>query len=194
MSGSVVSLGDVEQLCWRLSGWQVEQRDVDALLSAVTAYGEGASGLRPGLGGGTGEDTPCETPVSAPEPPAQAAEAVPACVESPQAVAGAQPGVQRIELHVRVSGSLTLHAADAARPVRSPGALRESTGRFAARPRTPLDQATGTRRCSKCTKTRPLDMFSRDAKGSGGYRYACRDCENKRKREAKQAKKQGAAA
>lgn len=40
-----VTLDEIERLCWSLSGWRVEQRDVDALLRAVQTYaGHGADG------------------------------------------------------------------------------------------------------------------------------------------------------
>jgi hypothetical protein len=41
MSGTAV-LADVERLVWRLSGWQVDQRDVSRLLDVVEAYALGA--------------------------------------------------------------------------------------------------------------------------------------------------------
>lgn len=38
----VTTRGDIERLCWRLSGWQVDQAAVDRLLLAVDAYVAGA--------------------------------------------------------------------------------------------------------------------------------------------------------
>lgn len=42
-----MGLETIERMCWRLSGWQVDQRSVDALLGAIEDYvtGRGAPSL-----------------------------------------------------------------------------------------------------------------------------------------------------
>jgi hypothetical protein len=43
-SGDQVSLDDIERVCWRLSGWQVDQRDVNILKVMARRYAACASG------------------------------------------------------------------------------------------------------------------------------------------------------
>lgn len=159
----ITTLADVERLCWRLSGWQVEQRDVDTLLAAVTAYaGHGPDAQPQGAGalavdGGAG----------AAERPAGATQGASASLDASEGGSGPQTGIQRLH----VTGTLTLAC----------------TGHQAA----PL---SGQRKlCPKCGNRKPIEAFSPDTKGINGRRYACRDCENKRKREGRAARKRKAA-
>lgn len=172
-----VTLADVERLCWSLSGWKVEQRDVDRLLAAVTAY----------AGYGPDEavmDAPAQEPEEAAERPAEPLVADQAPQGTPDTLSGAQGGVQRLH----VTGTLTLVCTGAHPPAALPP--RAPSGRFIPLPR--AGEVTGYRVCGKCHQSRPVEDFSRDAKGNGGRRYACRDCENTRKRESRRAKRQAA--
>lgn len=160
-----VTLADIERLCWKLSGWTVEQRSVDRLLSAVRTYAgygtdagphvEGASALA--VEGGEGEPETRRGP---------SADLV-LMDDMPQAATGPQTGTQRIEL----SGSVTLLCA---RPARK---------RTWAVPAGPVPE--GSRACRTCGAVHPFEHYGRDAHSPQGRRTACRDCENKRKRMAR---------
>lgn len=171
-----VTLADVERLCWHLSGWQVDQRDVDQLLAAVQAYvaTDHSGAAAPLAAGGTGAE---ETSQGAPEPSPD----VSPQGDLPQAVPAPQAGVQRIE----VTGTLTLVCAPAPRQ--------------RSEPRTPLRTTLDgvvpetVRECRKCHSTQPIDQFVRDSHGLRGRKRICRMCENKRKRDAERARKQAAA-
>jgi len=178
----------IERLCWRLSGWTVEQRAVDKLLGAVDAY---VAGMAP-----QGGALVTEAGESAPEGAREAsADLVPAD-DTPAAEIAPQGGAQRFELVGPVT--LVLCHGQCSAPAAAPDAVpdplwqrephpgRDLTGRFVPQPRATV---TGIgKECSKCRLVKPLDDFSRDAKGNGGRRYACRDCENQRKRAARQAR------
>lgn len=157
-----VSLADVEKLCWHLSGWRVEQRDVDALLVAVTAYAASHAGGAPraGLEGGAGDATTPAEPLSAP----------PVDPETPEPAPGPQTDAQR----VHVSGSITVvctgHCGQRRR--------RRTRPTEAVRDTAP----EGYRICRICGEMRELEEFRRDASSPGGRRTGCRDCENARKR------------
>lgn len=163
-----VSLADVEQLCWRLSGWKVEQRDVDRLLTAVRGYAGTENGGAPAVCSGGCAGAP-ERAVESPEPP-------PAPVESPTAPTEALAAVQ----HVHVTGTLTLAWPPGWPPAPQAPALRTPQ----RRPERPVVM-DGTKHCHKCERTLPVERFARDKKGHGGRRARCRDCESQRKRDAR---------
>lgn len=157
---SNTTLADIERLCWHLSGWQVEQRSVDALLKAVAAYaGYGpaeeavtapASPL--GLEGGAGEAvSPAESPV-----------APPAAAESPEPVNVPQTVTQRIEM----TGTLTLVC---------PGVCGGARAMVS-------EAEFGVRTCTACGREQPLDQFHRKTKDRPTRRHQCRTCEAARKR------------
>lgn len=169
---SKTTLADIERLCWHLSGWQVDQRSVDALLKAVAAYAgygpgeesQSSDAAAPTLEGGAGEAVRAPEPLVAPTP----ADDISEPVKAPQAA------VQRVE----VTGTLTLLCPGLHTP---PDPARIPPPRKA---RIPGDPHESQRRCGKCERTLPVEEFARDAKGRNGLRYACRDCENTRKRES----------
>lgn len=152
-----VSLADVERLCWRLSGWQVEQRDVDALLAVVQAYARGAGhgALSLGLEGGAG----------AAEPP-QEALGEPAATGEPS-TAPRQPQTGTDGPGIEGAYVLTVTRVDRPQPGRR------------------TDTAGGKRTCRKCKKRAPLEEFNKDAHSPGGRKTACKSCENERKRTAR---------
>lgn len=169
----IVTLDDVERLCWTLSGWQVEQRDVDRLLVSVQAYADAATGssgaAAPLVVEGDGAQEATDGPVQPLTPPA-------GTPEPPEPSQKAQGAVQRIHL----TGRLTLicpgvHDA--------PPCLREHVVPTGPDPE-------GTRRCRACGRVQDLAEFSRDSHGREGRRSTCRECNNLRKRDAKRAKRQ----
>lgn len=186
-----VTLADIERLCWRKSGYQLDQRFVDELLVAVTAYagygagvephGEGASALPLAEEDAHGyaadlvitDETQAVRPA---EPPV----APPVTAEPAEAVTAPQAGVQRVEL----TGTLTLVCTP---PCAAPH--KPAKGVPAPRVEVPVDTGStvpqGARKCRKCPKVYPLEHYARDPHSPQGRRTACRDCENKRKREAR---------
>jgi len=174
------TLADVERLCWHLSGWQVEQRDVDQLLAVVQAYGSGGgSAAAPQLAGGGLEGA---------EPPAEDLRAPSASEEAPTPLAGPQAPVQRVE----VTGTLTLKCSGACG--RSRRAARKAAGRPLRVPSPPAIAIPETvRTCRACGRTQPIDVYGRDAHGLRGRRSCCQDCENARKRDMRRDKSRTAA-
>lgn len=162
-----VTLADVERQCWHLSGWQVEQRDVDQLLVTVQAYagveGASASVVWPVEGGEDAQDAP----VAALDPEVDAGDA--------EALPAPQAAVQRVE----VVGRLTLVCECRTAPRKEP--------RTPLRPT--LDGAVPetVRECRTCERTHPISHFSRDSHGRHGRKSVCRDCENLRKRNSRRA-------
>lgn len=178
------TLGDVERLVWRLSGWEVEQVSLNAVLKAVRDHAE-AHGVvcdcaaHPGMDAHMPPQAPQEA-VYAPLTPMETPAA-------PQAPAEAQAPVQRVE----VSGTVTVVCGCAqgaggtpqAPPVRQ---VRAAPAHSAARPMKEAGAGPG-RVCRKCGHRWALEEFARDRKGPDGRRTACRACENTRRREADQA-------
>jgi hypothetical protein len=174
------SLADVERLCWSLSGWQVEQRDVDRLLDAVRLYA-GSSGAAAPLvveGGGAekaadGPSEPLAPPVGTPEPPDPTEEA--------------QASVQRLH----VTGTITLVCTDTCH--------RLTRGRAApAKPRKsrPVHDPSvpeETRACRLCGDVQSIAAYHVDSHGLRGRKSVCQACENKRKRDARAARREAAA-
>lgn len=166
-----MTLGDIERLCWSLSGWQVEQRSVDTLLSAVRAYTAEAG--RGGQDGVTG----------APGSPARAT----VTDESVLADFVAQGGVQGPDLE----GTYVLTVSR----VVSPGRPR----RIKVQRNPPLDVNTSgdmgvsgetERTCRLCGHTYRIEKFSRDKSSPGGRKTACTPCENIRRRDQRRARRQ----
>lgn len=177
-----VSLADVERLCWHLSGWSVEQRSVDELLTAVQAYagstGVESSGAAAPLGvGGAG----------GPQAPHGPSADLSVTDETQAPPPGPQTGVQGVVPRLHLTGTLTLicPGKSGARP------------RKRAEPRTPLkitvDGAVpeDTRTCRKCRASQPIAEFIRDSHGLRGRKTVCRTCENTRKRDTRRARKDG---
>lgn len=156
MSG-ITTLADVERLCWHLSGWQVDQRDVDALLAAVRAYADGAGHGAPssGLEGGAG----------AAQPSQEASGGGDASGEPSNPSREAQTAAQGEGLE----GAYVLTVTRVDRP--QPGRRTDTAG--------------GKRTCRKCGKRAPLENFNKDAHSPGGRKTACKTCENERKRNAR---------
>lgn len=166
-----MTLERIERLCWTLSGWQVEQRSVDTLLSAVQEYAS-AAGRTVGQGGATG----------APESPARAS----VTDESLLAKFVAQGGVQSPDLE----GTYVLTVSR----VVSPGRPRRDRSQGSA----PLDVNTSAesgeseeteRTCRLCGHTYRIEKFSRDKSSPGGRKTACTPCENIRRRDQRRARK-----
>jgi hypothetical protein len=159
-----VTLADIEGLCWRLSGWRVEQRDVDRLLASVRAYAA-APGTEPcpctvrtylaptepvSALTGPARDTPAPFTV-APRLAASQAPAEPARCAEPVKDAEADPDLPR-------------------------GAIR------APRPMRRAGMGPG-RTCRQCKERWALEEYARDIKGVSGRKTVCRACENVRNRE-----------
>lgn len=179
-----VSLADVERLCWRLSGWRVEQRDVDALLAAVESYARSAGAMaretcevprEPGAQAGGPQGA-----VSEPEPVHERPAEPSVMPEPSQTVNGPQTGVQSRAIAETLSldeGAYVLTVTRVAKPV--------PPVRTPSRP----DPSPGTRTCRKCGITYPLEKFSRDKTSKGGRKTACTLCENIRRRDARRIKR-----
>lgn len=163
----VVSRGDIERLCWRLSGWRVDQASVDRLLLAVDAYVAHAP-----LPAEARPDVPAQSPPLA----AQEAVTPPAVPEPVQAVAEPPAAVQSIE----GAYVLTVSRIDRPEPPQKPV------------PR--ADREEPMRKCRKCGTVYPIQMYNRDPYGRGGRKTACGPCENKRKRDARRISRAAAKA
>jgi hypothetical protein len=162
MTAAPVTLADVERLCWHLSGWSVEQRSLDELLASVEAYARGEVTRALALQPGEGQGE-----ARTPRGPSAALVIVD---EATEALAAPQTATQSIPPRIEVTGTLTLVCSCTGTP-----------------------PASGeVKRCAKCGNRKPVEAFSRDAKGEGGRRYACRDCENRRKRESRLAQRKAA--
>jgi hypothetical protein len=191
-------LASIERLCWHLSGWNVEQRDVDRLLAEIQVYaaGAGSSGAAaPLASGGEGAEM-------APDAPLSAAEAPTGPVEPSGPVEEAQAPVQ----HVHVTGTLTLVCPGGHAPAAQPASHKRQAPRTrrrvpaAQRRRQPASpdthdptQPEDYRTCRQCQESKAIGEFVRDVHGRRGRKTVCRDCENTRKRTARRAKKQTAA-
>jgi hypothetical protein len=160
--GAGVTLADLERLGWHLSGWSVEQRALDEFLAAVEAYARGEVTRALALRSEKG-------PGEAQTPRGPSADLV-AVGEATEALAAPQTAAQSIPPRIEVTGTLTLVCSCTGTPPVS-GEVK---------------------RCAKCGNRKPVEAFSRDAKGEGGRRYACRDCENRRKRESRLAQRKAA--
>lgn len=172
------SLADVERLCWHLSGWQVEQRDVDRLLAAVQAYAQGAEA--PAVPAVLAVEE--QAPADGAERPAEGTTPPDAAEEVYEVTGGALTPVQR----VHVTGALTLVCSGGCTP---PKKVTKKSRPVADDPAVPEDW----RQCRKCGGAQPIDHFVRDTHGPRGRKNVCRDCENLRKRNARRARKQAAA-
>jgi hypothetical protein len=186
-----VTRDDIKKLCWHLSGWTVEQRDVDALLNAIDGYsgGCGAScASRPGLPGGTGEAVPALTA------PAEttAGEVDPQHAYAPETAA--QP--------FRFDGTITVRlVCDAHEPLSTQTATEPDAGPVTehepvahAAPVVPdTTRVCHKRHCEVGTAPQPITEFARNAKGGEERKYVCRTCENKRKREWRTQRRKRAA-
>lgn len=179
---SETTLADIERLCWRLSGWQVDQRSVDELLKAVTAYAgygpdqspgvgaEGSGAAAPWPGGGVGEaERPFES-LPAPDAPD----------DVPDPVNGLEGGVQRLH----VTGTLTLVCSGT--HVSVPG------GAVALQLAPVVEDPEMERVCRECGEAKPLDAYSADRRGRNGRRRLCRECDNARKRDRRAEQKAAA--
>jgi hypothetical protein len=168
MSERVV-LADIERACWQLSGWRVDQRSVDRLLTLVSDYARAEGGAvaaapLPGLEAAT------ET---AERPAAHTAQGQTGDAPA-EPVTGPQEGVQRLH----ITGTLTLVVAQPEQRKRPPRARKSA------------DETEETERmCVKCRRTLALKEFGRHTKGRTGWRTSCRECENTRKRDARRAKR-----
>jgi hypothetical protein len=177
--------GDLERLCWHLSGWRLDQRSVDRLLAAIDAYASGA---------GLSAEVP-SLPEPEPQEAAQAPEGVRGASadhvvidEIPEAVSGPQEGAQGVVPRLHLTGTLTLVCACQSQPD-----TRKAPATARARPKTlatPDDPAA--RVCRTCMDRQPLSEFFRDPHGPQGHKSVCRTCDNLRKRTARQQRAQAA--
>lgn len=191
-----VSLADIERLCWRLSGWTVEQESVDRLLAAVTAYAGGGSagvvrrdaaddsgwqGARAPLAVLDEAQAATRSPQGAPGAPEEpcAGDSVPGDPSGPEG------GVQRLHL----TGTLTLVCQGACPPVK-PAASKRSKPRARQTPAVDSAVPEATRTCRTCTTVHPITEYPRDSRGLRGRKSVCRECENTRKRESRRAARQ----
>lgn len=150
------TLGDIERLCWTLSGWQVDQRDVDRLLSAVQAYA--AAGA-------------AEVSGSAAVCPQEASAQPPVADESVQVVADAHRGAQTI----LIDGACVLTLTPLTRTplvVTPPRNRPQTTYTVPA-----ADLYEPRRTCRTCARTKDIQDFNRDHHSPGGRKSQCRDCE-----------------
>jgi hypothetical protein len=155
-----VTLADIERLCWRLSGWTVDQRSVDDLMTAITRCvgPETDQAPRAGLGGGEGEAEPVHERPAEPSAP----------VDAPEAETAPQTDTQRLH----ITGEITV----VCRHVCERGAV------------VPRDGETH-RDCNGCGKRRPITDFHLKRRGRTTRRRVCRDCEAQRKRDQRAAAK-----
>lgn len=158
-----VTLADIERLCWHLSGWSVQQQDVDRLLAAIEAYVQGI-----------GADIP------APDEPAPAVQTDDASEDStPQVQVPAADAVHwRGELTVR----LVMPRARAPKGERVPMTEAE-------RAMGDMRDAGRRRVCRKCRTEQALTEFVRESRFDDRRKWACRTCERARKRAARAARK-----
>lgn len=161
---SKTTLADIERLCWHLSGWQVDQRSVDALLKAVTEYA-GYGPDEPGQDSGAGAPW-SEGGAGGAVRPAESLSGPSAADDTPEPANGSQNGVQRVE----VTGTLTLvcpglHMPISVGPVQAPQLVPE-----------------GKRRCTRCGGVQDVDQFFRKSSSGDGRRSVCRTCDAARKR------------
>lgn len=196
-----VTLADIERLCWRLSGWTVEQESVDRLLTAVTAYAGcaavpgatgpgGAPGRWQGASAGLAvvDETQAavESPEGAPEAPGEPL----AGDRAPEGAQEREEGVQRLHL----TGTLTLVCQGACPPVK-PAASKRRKPRARKAPGAGSAVPEDTRACRKCGVVHAITEYTRDTRGLRGRKAVCRECENRRKRDARrEARKQQQAA
>lgn len=161
----VATRADVERLCWMLSGWRVEQRDVDRLLEAVDAYASGAVLPQSAqeADGGT-------------ESASEASEPVPVTVEPSTALNVPQTAVQDAG---GIEGAYVLTVTRVQRP--EPGKRPLPTPR--------ADLTEPERTCRKCGVTYPIENFNRDCHSRGGRKTACKPCENTRRRDARRTER-----
>jgi hypothetical protein len=167
----ITSPEDIERLAWRLSGWRVEQRALDALLGAVQEYAQGCvdSG-RVAVWSPVGPPPPEEPSQGAVGGPGQ----VPAGEETPEGAGGLQTGAQGVDLEGAYVLTVTKVAKPAFTPVRT--ASRQ-------------DPSETTRTCRKCGQTYRLEKFSRDKTSKGGRKTACTPCENIRRRDERRKRR-----
>ena len=160
---TAVTLADLERLCWRLSGWSVEQESVDRLMAAVEAYASGGRISADALVASSG-------PGAAESPRGPSPDLV-VMDETPAPEIGPQRGVQGFPLSLEITGTLTLVCGcTPPRPAMRPKAV-------VAGPPSP-----DVRTCRKCGDQQAITEFFRDVKGAGGRKSVCRTCEAARRR------------
>lgn len=162
----VVTLAEIERLCWHLSGWSVDQRSVDELLAAIRLYAHSVVPLAEAVA--TASDPVPQEPVCAPA----STEPDP---EHPEPEREAHSGTRRADW----KGELTVRVVI--------GGKSSRRG-----PMTPLERAANDvsdskkrRTCRKCSTDQPLTEFMRNSRMTGHRKTVCRTCENTRKREAR---------
>lgn len=176
----ITTLADVERMCWRLSGWQVEQRSVDTLLAIVDAYARGVvlpAEDRRGLEGGAGEA----------EPPAETLPPPDVAVEIPEPAAELQTDAQSRDLEGAYVVTVTRIERPDPEPEDEPEATGQGDGSDLDAYLAPPEERVRT--CRKCGLTFALAKFSRDKSSRGGRKTACTPCENIRRRDERRAKR-----
>lgn len=176
----VVSPADVERLVWRLSGWQVDQRSLDVLLTSVQQYARWCAETGsvaewvpagPPPEDAAPEQAPQEAAQGGVEPSGQDAGAQ----EAPTPVAGAQTGAQD-GAGMLAEGAYVLTVTRIARPERAADVPR-------------ADGVESVRTCRKCGVSYPITSFHRDKTSRGGRKTACIPCENMRRRDERRVQR-----
>lgn len=159
----LVDIGDVERALWSWSGWRADQRGVDAVLEVVRRYGE------------TGAKRAAQDIL------AQARREAEQIVQSARDEVAAQKAVQKPATR-RVGG--LGHAPRYTTPIKV-------TPRPRAVPQPPreADEPETHRTCSRCRKTKAIDLFNRDRKSHKGRKAQCKWCESERRKERRDQKR-----
>lgn len=174
---------DVEKALWRWSGWKADQRGVDTILEVVDQY------VRGQVERAGGNPNPMVGAQRAAEKLlTDAREEASRIIEQAQQQATVQIPAQKgsvlpadgLKCAPWVSSSIT--------PYQAPDGMLWL--RISAAPVDKPVQNDGTRKCTKCMKTKPIARFNRDNKGKAGRKAHCMDCENAARREREFNKRQ----
>lgn len=193
---------EIERTLWFSSGWKIEDRDVNKILGLMRRYAEEFAG-RPvtepeeHYGADRGEAL---VPLTYEDLPAEEQARIQALING-AGDDGYEAG-QRAEResHQCPSAALT-PLPEAITPGQCYKAADGGVWQFLGVPLpiVPAQQSeekiirvvTEHRTCRVCGQSKPLPTdFSRDKKGSAGYKTVCKACDAERKREYKAAKKQ----
>lgn len=177
----IATRSDIEKALWQWSGWQADQRGVDALLSLIDRYA--ATGRGPVL-------TVDGVVATADEILACARHEADQIVQSARDEAAViQQAVQRAagqppaDLRARPADDVAFTAYQA-----PDGSVWVNLG---ISPSAPEELDPGMQRCTNCRFARKLAMFRTDKSVKSGRRSLCRDCENAARRFRTAQKRKG---